>query len=371
MESTLFIIATTSLILGVCAGIIMYRADFCITAMFRDLFLIKDASKLRYLLILVVVSMSMFEFGRIIGLINIYPFPLLGAPSFANIVGGILFGFGMVLAGGCVVGTLYKMGGGSVLSAVAFMGLLFGSTVYAEFHQSWSEFAKASQISSATTLPQLLNIYPSILILPLILIGGFIMYQWWRKDKLNKPAYAEGYLQPFKAAILLSILGFISYVIIGMPFGITTSYAKLGSTIENLFIPEHVASLIYFSAQPLEYIPPFSNVVIKGGAGPALDAIAAIQYPLVAGIMLGAFIYAKKVGEFKLYYKMPLVQYMSAAIGGTIVGMAARMSSGCNIWHLWGGVPILANQSLLFLLGLFPGAFFGSLIFKTFIVKVK
>ena len=40
----------------------------------------------------------------------------------------------MVLAGGCVVGTLYKMGSGSVASAVAFVGLLAGSALYGEWH---------------------------------------------------------------------------------------------------------------------------------------------------------------------------------------------------------------------------------------------
>ena len=63
---------------------------------------------------------------------------------------------------------------------------------------------------------------------------------------------------------------------------------------------------------------------------------------------------------------MPLVQYASALFGGILVGIAARMAAGCNIWHLWGGIPILANQCLLFLLGLLPGAWLGS----QFLVRV-
>ena len=371
MQATLLIITLASLVLGLAAGVIMYRADFCVMAMFRDLFLLKDFSMMRYLIVMFVLTMGLFELGRVAGLISIYPFPLLGTPSLATLIGGGLFGFGMVLAGGCVVGTLYKLGGGSILALTAFVGLLAGSTVYAEFHPAWAAFASATQFSDSITLPQAMNITPALFIVPLVVTGAYIIYKWLQTAKLTTTASAEGYLPPLNAAILLSVLGFISYLIIGMPFGITTSYAKLGSTVQSLFAAEHVESLVYFSALPLNYTPPFADVAISGGAGPALDAIAAIQYPLIVGIILGAFIYARKIGEFRLYYKLPVQQYLSAGIGGFLVGMAARMTPGCNIWHLWGGVPILANQSLLFLVGLFPGAWLGAIVFKTVVVKTK
>lgn len=357
--------------LGMVSGVVMYRSDFCVTAMFRDLFLLKDASMLRYLLVIIVVSMALFEAGRLSGVIVLYPFPLLGAPSVTTFIGGMLFGIGMVLAGGCVVGTLYKMGGGSVLSMVAFAGLLAGSALYAEFHPWWSGLARASRLDDGITLPQSLQLAPSWLLVPLMALGFSILYRWWRQQRLHRTAYAEGYLQPLTTALVLSVVGFISYVIVGMPLGITTSYAKLGAGIESLFIPGHVESLAYFSAMPLNYQPPFAEHSISGGAGPGLDAIAAIQYPLIVGIVLGALIYAIRLGEFKLYYRLPGRQYASALLGGTLLGMAARMTPGCNIWHLWGGVPILANQSLLFLLGLFPGAWLGSLLFSRLVIRVQ
>ena len=324
---------------------------------------------LRYLIVMIVFSMTLFELGRLSGVIKIYPFPLLGAPSLTTLLAGILFGIGMVLAGGCVVGTLYKMGGGSILSLSAFIGLLIGSALYAEIHPYWASFAKATRLSDQATLAQSMSINPTWLIAPSILLGGFFIKRWNKEGLLKEQAFADGYLQPLHAAIILSIIGFVSYIIVGMPLGITTSYAKIGATIESLVIPEHVEQLAYFSAVPMNYIPPFSNSSITGGAGPALDGIAAIQYPLIIGIIAGAFFYAKRIGEFRIYYKVPYVQYISAISGGFIVGMAARMTPGCNIWHLWGGVPILANQSLLFFIGLFPGAWIGSKLLTSFVTK--
>ena len=349
----------------------MYRSDFCVTAMFRDLFLLKDTSMMRYLIVIIIVSMALFEIGRLTGIITIYPFPLLGTPSVTTFLAGILFGLGMVLAGGCVVGTLYKIGGGSILSMVALAGLLMGSALYAEFHPRWAKLAANTRLSESITLPQMLDISPTWIIAPIVLIGSYVLHNWWQNKLLYKVSYAEAYLQPFHTALILSLIGFVSYLIIGMPLGITTSYAKLGASIESLIAPEHVNSLVYFSASAMNYVPPFANEAISGGAGPSLDGIAAIQYPLIIGIIAGAFIYSIKLGEFKLYYKLPHRQYISAITGGIILGMSARMTPGCNIWHLWGGVPILAGQSIVFFLGLFPGSWLGSIIFKQWVIKDK
>lgn len=363
-------IIITSAVLGLALGFLMHRSDFCVTAMFRDYFLFRDATLLRSLLLLMAASMLLFEVGRLIGVIRIYPFPILGIPSAGNLIGGVLFGFGMVLAGGCVFGTLYKMGSGSMLSAVAFLGLLLGSVFFAEFFPWWAAFNKAVAMPSAgITLPQALGVTPTLLMLPLLLLSGFYLRKWYQAKKFDKSDVVEGFIQPWKTALIVAVIGLVSYIIVGMPLGITTSYAKLGANLESLFFPEHVAQLAYFKMVPLNYIPPLAEQKISGGPSPFFDAIAAIQYPLVIGIVLGAAFSAIRLGEFRIYYKMPLVQYASALAGGILVGIAARMSAGCNIWHLWGGIPILANQSILFLLGLVPGAWLGSQFLARVVVR--
>jgi uncharacterized protein len=364
------LIVVTSSVLGLVAGFIMHRADFCVTAMFRDFFLFRDATLLRALVLLIASSMLLFELGRLTGLIRLYPFPILGVPTLANLLGSMLFGFGMVLAGGCVFGTLYKMGSGSVLSAAAFVGLLAGSAVYAEFHPWWAAFGKSTAFTQAgITLPQALGVSPTWLIVPLLALAGIYLWKWYRANQFTKPAVVEGFMQPWRVALALSVIGLISYALVGMPLGITTSYAKLGGILAGLVAPEHIAQLAYFKAMPLSYTPPFASEAIKGGPGPALDAIAAIQYPLILTIVLGAAFSAMLLGEFRLYYKQPAVQYVSAVAGGLLVGMGARMSSGCNIWHLWGGIPILANQSLIFLMGMLPGAWLGSHFLARFVIR--
>jgi hypothetical protein len=282
----------------------------------------------------------------------------------------MVFGVGMVLAGGCVVGTLYKLGAGSLTALIAFIGMLAGSALYAEWHPAWAQATAFTRLHpDALTLAQWLGLPPTLLIAPLAVLGAVLLYRWFRAGRMTRTAFAAGHLPPWRAALILAGIGFLSYLLVGMPLGITTSYAKLGSTVEAWLWPEHVASLAYFSAQPLTYQPPFGTASISGGPGPALDAVAAIQYPLIVGIILGGLASALMLKEFRPSLRAPTRQIISALLGGLLLGASARMVPGCNIWHLWGGLPILALQSLLFLVGLLPGAWLGSRLLTRYVIR--
>jgi uncharacterized protein len=365
------VIMTTCLLIGYLAGIVMHRSDYCIAGMFRDFFLFKRTFMLRTLVLLVISTMILFELARQTGLLPLYPFPLLYSPTPANFLGGVLFGIGMVLAGGCVVGTLYKMGAGSLLSAVTFAGIIAGSALYAEIHPLWAAFIKNTTFfTGRITVSQILGVSPFLLIAPVAAMGIYILLRWKNEGGLYRPSSVAGYLQPWKAALLLSFLGLTSYVLIGMPLGITSSYAKLSGYLGSLFMKDHVESLAYYQAVPLKYIHPLTNTYLQGGGGPRFDVISAIQFPLVAGIILGSASSAMLLREFKIYYKLPLKQYLSALTGGFILGLASRMAPTCNVWHLLGGLPILAVSSMLFLAGLLPGAWIGSkILVRTVLTK--
>ncbi len=363
------LLAASSLLIGLAAGFVMHRADFCVTACFRDVFLFRDFFLMRQMVLLVAVSAVLFEAGRLSGVIALYPFPLLGPPSLGNILGGFVFGIGMVLAGGCVCGSLFKLGAGSVASGLAVVGMLAGSALYGEFHPQWIAFAGQALLRpTAITLPQWLGLAPAWLVLPAAAAVGVWLRREFRHGRMRRPCHAAGHLAPWRAAVLLALLGFASAVVIGMPMGITTAYAKLGAGIEALWAPGHVHALAYFSLQPLHYIPPFSDRIVSGGPGPALDAIAAIQYPLLLGIVAGGFIAARSLGEGRPRWRLPFRQAVSALGGGLLLGLAARMAPACNVWHLWAGLPILALQSLLFLVGLLPGTWLGARLLTRFVV---
>lgn len=356
------------ILLGFAAGWVMHRSDYCVAGMFRDLFLFRSTFMLKTLLLLILVSIPLFEVARLTGSVK-YPFPFFGTPSLANVLGGMLFGIGMVLAGGCVVGTLYKMGAGRFPSFLAFLGLVAGSTLYAEFHPYWSAFSHTLDLpTKAATVPQLLALPSWMISGPSFLVISLLVIRWFRRGQAVKPVVVDGYLQPWKAAVLLAGIGFLSVLLVGMPLGITTAYSKIGALLEQLLVPDHYDQVVYFGLSPLQYLPPLGGGLLRGGPGAALDGIALIQFPLIAGIILGAAFSARRLGEWRLQLNLPMRQVFSALLGGIAMGLASRMAPACNIWHLMGGLPIFAMQSILFLAGLLPGAWLGGILLSRLVL---
>ena len=361
MSPIVWVAGLTSLLVGLVAGFVMHRSDFCLAGAFRDLFLFGDGRRLRALVLLVTVSAVAFELLRSLGGLPYYPFPWFAAPAATNLIGGGLFGIGMVLAGGCVVGVLYKAGAGNLPAWLAIGGLLAGSAGYAEFHPLWMQVAKASTWHDrAVTLPQLTGMAPGWWVAGAALLGGWCCWRWRRQGLWQAPAQQpEGYLPLWVTALVLAGIGLLSVLGTGMPMGVTTSYAKTAAFFEGLFAPDHVQQVAYFTAQPIRYSLPYGGPQLSGGAGPVLDVVALIQFPLIAGILLGAAFSAMLLGEFQLRWRLSWQQAGIVFSGGVIMALGSRMTPGCNVWHLLGGLPLLTLQSLLFLLGMLPGAWLG------------
>lgn len=354
-------ILASGLAVGGVAGFLMHRSGFCLTGAFRDVFLFHDAFLARNLFLAVVASMVLFEGARRFGLLPFHPFPLLGLPSIAHFAGGAVFGVGMVLAGGCVVGTLSRMGTGHLPAAAAFLGLLAGSAAYAEIHPVWSTVRAAAQLpGNSVTLPQLLGTDPGIPVAAVAAPALFLFLRWRREGKWSRRgALPRGYVPPWAAALALALLGAGYYALSGMPIGITTSYAKMAGWVESLLAPAHFESLSFYRTVPLSVVHPGTGEVLRGGPGPVPDYVAAVQLPVILGIVLGSAFSAALVSELRFRRKVPVVQLLAGFAGGVLMALSSRLGGGCNVWHLLGGVPILALSSLLFAAGLFPGAWVG------------
>lgn len=369
MATTPFMLLCGTL-LGLAAGFIMHRSDFCLAGMFRDLFLFRSVFKLRILLLLIITSMILFEIARLTGLIRIYPFPLLSSPSLAAPLGGMLFGTGMVLAGGCVVGSLYKAGSGSVPSMVAVAGLIAGSAIFAEVAPWWNKAnGTVTFLKGKITLAEALGINPSVPAILAVAAALPLFAVIYRRGGWVRPTYTEGALQPWLAALLLALIGLVSAITVGMPMGVTTSYAKAAAMVEAAVCPSHYENLIFFRTEPLNYLHPLTGDLLRGGPGKGLDGVALVQFPLIFGIVAGGGLSAMLLGEFRIRWQVPPRQYLSAALGGILMGLASRMAAGCNVWHLLGGLPVMALQSVLFLVGLFPGAWLGARLLTRCVIR--
>jgi uncharacterized protein len=109
----------SGLLVGVLFGFALQRGRFCMNSAFRDIILGRDFTLFKALATAILVSMIGFSIMAMTGIITLAPKPFMWG---GNIVGGLLFGVGMVLAGGCASGITYRTGEGMMGAVMAVLG---------------------------------------------------------------------------------------------------------------------------------------------------------------------------------------------------------------------------------------------------------
>jgi len=94
----------TALPIGFLFGFFLQKGDLCGASAFSEVLVMRDGRKLAGLWVLIVAAMVGFAVLDWLGLVRLSPKPML---PWSYIVGGMLFGAGIVLAGGCISGCLY------------------------------------------------------------------------------------------------------------------------------------------------------------------------------------------------------------------------------------------------------------------------
>ena len=341
-----------NLVIGLALGNMLYRGDFCIAGILRDQFLFQDRTLLRPLLLAVGLTLSLFTLARYIGLVSATPPPTFGLPSIASMTGRWLFGIGMVLAGGCVISTLYKMGSGNLSHGVAFVGIVTGSVFYAELQPLFKELLQTGGASENKLLIQHWPLTAETINVIVILLTFFFALRWYRGGLLQIVAAANGYLQPWKIAIGLALLNLSAYLINGWPLGISTAYLRIGLWLESQLFSAHVLHLEQLLQQ--------TGLTTTSPTGTMSDPTLLTELPFMAGILGGALLTSLFLKEFRVYGLPPWRQGLTAFTGGILIALGARLANGCNIKFLLGGLPLLSIEALLFVMSMLLGAWHGA-----------
>src|SRR5215210_4561972 len=106
------------LLIGAALGALATRGQICFNAGLRRAAFEHDATVLRVFAIAVAAQLLLLALLSPIG-VSLAPVGLFPA---AQVAGGLVFGAGMALAGGCIAGILWKTGAGSIATAVAIAG---------------------------------------------------------------------------------------------------------------------------------------------------------------------------------------------------------------------------------------------------------
>ena len=268
----------TGLVVGMVLGFVFQRGRFCVTGAFRDLTLTGNTRWFSALIVLIAVhSIGLFLLNNA-GVITLEaePFPWLAA-----IVGGLIFGAAMVLAGGCATGTYYRAGEGLVGSWLALI-----------FYALFSAFMKLGPAAGFTegirsitldngSLQASTGLSPWVFVVLISAIAVWLTVHHARKLKTPMAALpprkrglahllTEKRWNPFATAVVIGIIATIAWPLSAATgrnsgLGITTPSANLTGSLAT-----------------------GDTELIDWGV------------MLVLGILIGSFIAAKASGEFRI-----------------------------------------------------------------------
>lgn len=124
-------------LIGIAIGFTFYRSGLCFASACSDIVFFRDFRMFRAALTLLLISFVGFYFVQLQAHLHDKPIPGYIFPvGMHTAVGGLLFGVGMILAGGCVCGTLQRLGEGFLLFWLVLFSIIGGSILGA-YHFSW------------------------------------------------------------------------------------------------------------------------------------------------------------------------------------------------------------------------------------------
>lgn len=357
--------------LGMTFGFILQRSRLCFASAFRDMFLMREGRNMKAILAGIAVATA----GFALLMQKAVPDPSAGAfPDEAHVVptglylviGGVLFGVGMVVAGGCVSGSMYRVGEGYVASAVALLGVLVGLEAAAHSWNFWFRFNIST--SPIVWLPNSLGYGGALLLTGVLLLAAYLGLTWWESGRPPVIAFkrkAEDQPVTFQAKIAHSwrrifVKGWpmlAGAVALGVLNILAFTYEHpLGVTGELATWADRGARLMSLGA------PKLLGVDRLAGCNLALDGSAPWlnhNFALDSGVIFGAFFAAVLASEFKIRLAPHPKRYLQSAVGGVAMGYGAGLAVGCTIGAFFSAIPSLGLNGWVFGLSLLAGSFAG------------
>ena len=112
---------------GIGFGFFVQRAGLCFAHGLGEIFMGKGKRIVRYFLLIFAITGTGFLLsGALSPSLGLKPVGEIRGYGFYNIVSGMIFGAGIALNGGCILGTLRQMGEGNLTFLVVFVSFIPG-----------------------------------------------------------------------------------------------------------------------------------------------------------------------------------------------------------------------------------------------------
>ena len=335
------------LAIGLVFGFVVFRTNFCTMGSISDLLSFGDYRRFRSWMLAIAVAIVGVGLLQYLGVMNsadtMYMTPNFGWA--AAIAGGLMFGVGMVLAGGCLSKNLVRAGGGDLRSLVVLM---------------------VTGLFAFMTIGGLLGPLRVIIFSPLIAdLTRFGLQTQGTGELVSKftgiSADAAGIV-----VLVAATLGLLFYCFKDKDFRISASHLVAGIVIGLCVVAGwFLMGLAYddFATVPvtpisLSFVRPTGDTLEYLMRATALGA-PGFGIVTLAGALLGGLLGALSTRSFNLTTFANTSDTLRNLSGAALMGVGGVLALGCTVGQGLTGISTLAMGSILATLAIVAGGVIG------------
>ncbi|MCC7457123.1 MAG: YeeE/YedE family protein [Nitrospira sp.] len=337
--------------LAVVFGAVAQHTHFCTMGAVSDAFTMGDWARLRMWALAGGVAIIGFNAMAALGWVDagksIYAAPRLIWLSHA--VGGLMFGFGMVLASGCGSKTLVRLGGGNLKSLLVF--IVLGLSAFATLKGLPAVARVASVDRVAWTLPATQDL-PSLLALAtgaargplalglgLALGGALVGWALARPEGRRADVLLGGIVTGAVVAALWWVSGVLGHL------------AEHPQTLEEAFVATNSQRM-----ESLSFVAPLAYTIDWFLFFSDRSKLLTIGIVSTLGVVLGSAAAALATRSFHWEGFRGVEDTANHLIGGALMGVGGVTAMGCTIGQGLSGLSTLSIGSAIALAAIIGGA---------------
>jgi uncharacterized membrane protein YedE/YeeE len=343
-------VLTWVFVLALLLGALSQKTHFCTMGALSDVVNMGDYTRLRQWALAMAVAMIGFGLLAYTGQID------ASKTIYANkrllwlsaLVGGCLFGMGMVLGSGCGSKTLVRIGSGNLKSLVVFlvmgvaaMATLKGITAVLRVNTVERVFA---DFSYSPTLGSWLTQWglslPEASLVAAALVGGcLLLWVFYRADFLQ----ADNLLAGVGVGLLVTALWWVS--------GHLGHVLEHPQTLDEVFVASNTGLMESFTfTAPMAYVLDWLMFFSDTSKRLTIGVVS------VTGVVLGSAIYALATRSFRWEGFRSTEDLANHLVGGVLMGVGGVTALGCTVGQGLSGMSTLAAGSFLAVAGIAGGA---------------
>lgn len=362
----------STFVIALIMGAVANKTNFCTMGAVSDWVNMGDTGRMRAWVLAIAVGVLGVMALEAAGMVNVTntfpPYRQMNFPWLENVLGGLLFGIGMVYGSGCGNKTLVRIGGGNLKSIMVLLVIAViayyminpfpGSdkTLYSTLFYSWTNPTAISLTTNQDLGAMLFGDNAATGRIVMGAIVGLVLLGW-----AFKSADFRGSFDNILGGVVIGLAVLAAwYVTSNVMVNADGDVLSLQGYAQewDLYAPADAvqpASIAALSSQSFTFINPMGQTLGYAMNG-FNSALLTFGIMALAGVILGSLLWSLVSRSFRIEWFASGRDFVNHLIGATLMGFGGVLSMGCTVGQAITGFSTLALGSILTFIAIVLGA---------------